>query len=247
MLTKKVYILIALGLVGLGIVFFTLRSDVPDEPIVIYKATTPLPKQKDLSDQMSPTRLDDIPPKGRPLQAEAPSEDTPAHTNLMDSPESLEDRDSLPVEPEIQPQSDMLSNDVDFKTTPQGYPLKPYWDLPADRQADWTYRDKLLDHVLVKLWREGTRNFDGGSMGDNGQVHPHYTDTLYVEWEKWKHPDGSLRDVITHSFGASGIWQRPRGDPYALPPSHINLIDLNLPEGQGIDPYTFLSSTELPK
>lgn len=248
MVKKKVYIPIGLCLVLLVIGFLALRSDVPDEPIVIYKATTPLPKRTDLRDPL-PT-LDDLPTESRQLGAEALSEETQRHMN-MDSPESLqeslEDRDSLPAEPDIQPQSEMLPNVVDFKTTPQGYPLEPYWDLPADRQADWTYRDKLLDHVLVKLWREGSRNFDGGSMGENGQVHPHYTDTLYVEWENWKHPDGSMRDVITHSFGASGIWQRPRGDPYALPPSHVNLIDLNSPEGQGIDPYTFLSSTELPE
>lgn len=245
--TEKFYILIGLGLVLLGIVYLALRSDVPDEPIVIYKATTPLPKQEIREDT---SRVGDVTQESMPTRLEEPSAELQGDLIFVDSPdspESLEDRETLPVSPELQPQSGVLPNVVDFKITPQGYPLTPYWDLPADRQADWTYRDKLIDHVLVKLWREGNRNFDGGSMGENGQVHPHYTDTLYVEWEKWKHPDGSMRDVITHSFGASGIWQRPRGDPYALPPSHVNLIDIDLPEGQGIDPYTFLSSTELPK
>ncbi len=249
MRNKKVYIPIVFGLVLLAIGYIALRSDVPTEPIKIYKATTPLPKQTGLRDKTSPTRIDDMPQENSAQRAEAPSEDTQRHMNVEspESSESLEDRDTLPVSPETPSQLDLLPNSVvDFKTTPQGFPLKPYWDLPPDRQADWTYLDKLMDHVLVKLWREGNRNFDGGSVGENGRVHPHYTNTLYVEWEKWKHPDGTFRDVITHSFGASGVWQRPRDDPYALPPSHVNLIDINSPEGQGIDPYTFLSSTELP-
>lgn len=41
MRTKKVYIAIMFGLVFLAIGFFVLRSDVPDEPIIMYKVTTP--------------------------------------------------------------------------------------------------------------------------------------------------------------------------------------------------------------
>lgn len=132
-----------------------------------------------------------------------------------------------------------------FKTTPAGFPFKPYWDYPAERQEGWSYDHKLVVHVLAKLWRQGTRNFTGGSIGDNGRVHPHYTNTLYVEWGRARHPDGTMRDVITDTFGGARIWQRS-GDPFELPPPSVRLIDLNSTEGQGIDPYTFLTSGERP-
>ncbi len=193
MRNKKVYIPIVFGLVLLAIGYFALRSDVPTEPIVIYKATTPLPKQTDIRDTPPSTRVNEMPPESKSLRSEALSEDTQRHMKSMDSPELLEDQDTLPVEPDIQ-QSERLPNVVDFKITPQGFPLTPYWDYPENEQNEWSYEDKLLDHVLVKLWREeGTRNFVGGSIElDTRRVRPHYLNTLYVEWEEVEHPDGSM-------------------------------------------------------
>ena len=46
MLTRKVYIPIVLCLVLLAIGFLTLRSDVPDELIKVYKTVEPLPKSE---------------------------------------------------------------------------------------------------------------------------------------------------------------------------------------------------------
>lgn len=248
MVKKKVYIPIGLCLVLLVIGFLFLRSDVPDEPIVIYKTTTPLPKKTDtLRDQTSPTRLNDMPPESRPLRGESPSEETQRHMNLMDSPESLEGRDTLLVEPEIQSQSELLPNVVDFKTTPQGFPLTPYWDYPENEQNDWSYEQKLLDHVLVKLWREGTRNFVGGSIElDTQRVRAHYRNTLYVQWEDVEHPNGSMVKIITRALGAGDVNWQQKG-PFDLPPPGVHLIDIQSTEGKGIDPFTFLTSEELPK
>ena len=146
---------------------------------------------------------------------------------------------------EVDSQNEILHK-IDFKTTPEGFPLKPYWEYSVDQQAEWSYDHKLIDHVLVKLWRQGIHNIEGGSIGDNGRVHPHYSDTLYVEWGKRRHPDGTMKDVITSYFGSSGIWKLTPDRPFDLPPLSVRLIDIDSSEGRGIDPYTFLTSTELP-
>ena len=146
------------------------------------------------------------------------------------------------VEPsELSPE---VAAPFDFKTTPPGYPLRPYWDHSPDRQKNWSYDHKLIDHVLVKLWREGVQNFEGGSINDTGRVRPHYTNTLYVEWDEATMDDGTQRPYISSMLGPVGVWRKE--DVFDLPPPSVRLIDMNSPEGQGIDPYTFLSSTELP-
>ena len=135
----------------------------------------------------------------------------------------------------------------DFKTTPEGYPLTPYWEYPEDEQNDWSYEHKLIDHVLVKLWRQGDQDFAGGSIDqDTNRVRAHYLNTLYVEWEEVEHPDAGMVEIITRALGAGDVnWDRE--DPFALPPRGVHLIDINSPEGEGIDPFTFLTSEELPK
>lgn len=134
-----------------------------------------------------------------------------------------------------------------FKTTPEGYPLTPYWDYPEDEQKDWSYEHKLIDHVLVKLWRQGARDFVGGSIDlDTNRVRAHYLNTLYVEWEEVKHPDGRMVERIKRALGAGDVNWVKKG-PFDLPPPEVHLIDINSPEGEGIDPFTFLTSEELPK
>ena len=131
-----------------------------------------------------------------------------------------------------------------FKTTPEGFPLIPYWDRPADRQKNWDYDHKLVTHVLVKLWRQGVQNFEGGSINGTGRVRPHYTNTLYVEWDEATMDDGTKQNYISSFLGPVSVWRKK--DFFDLPPPSVHLIDMNSPEGQGIDPYTFLTSTELP-
>ena len=164
----------------------------------------------------------------------------------IDVPEDHDDIANIFSDVEVDFQNE-ISPKIDFKTTPEGFPLKPYWEYPVDQQAEWSYDHKLIDHVLVKLWRQGIHNIEGGSIGDNGRVHPHYADTLYIEWGKRRHPDGTMKDVITSYFGSAGIWKLTPDRPFDLPPPSVGLIDINSPEGQGIDPYAFLTSKELPK
>ena len=135
----------------------------------------------------------------------------------------------------------------DFKTTPDGYPLTPYWDYPEDEQNDWSYKHKLIDHVLVKLWRQGGQDFIGGSIDhDTNRIRAHYLNTLYIEWEEVEHPDGRMVNRIKRALGAGDVNWQQKG-PFELPPPGVRLIDINSTEGKGIDPFTFLTSEELPK
>lgn len=157
------------------------------------------------------------------------------HTALT----ALTDVWDIPIEAEVPEQGG-------FKTTPDGYPLTPYWDYPKDEQNDWSYENKLVDHVLVKLWKQGTRDFIGGSIElDTSRVRPHYLNTLYVQWEEVEHPDGSMVKMITRALGAGDVNWRQKG-PFDLPPPEVHLIDINSTEGKGIDPFTFLTSEEFP-
>ncbi len=157
-------------------------------------------------------------------------------TDLTVSTDVLE----IPIETEV-------SEPEDFKTTPDGYPLTPYWDYPENEQNDWSYDHKLIDHVLVKLWRQGARDFAGGSIDhDTHKVRAHYLNTLYVEWKEVEHPEGGRVEMITRALGAGDVnWDRR--DPFDLPPAGVRLIDINSTEGRGIDPFTFLNSEELPE
>ncbi len=148
--------------------------------------------------------------------------------------------EELPTDAEV-PES------VDFKTTPAGYPMTPYWEYPENEQNEWSYEQKLIDHVLVKLWQQGTQDFLGGSIElDTQRVRPHYRNTLYVQWEEVEHPDGSRVKIITRALGAGDVnWQQE--GPFDLPPPGVHLIDIQSTEGKGIDPFTFLTSEELPK
>ena len=184
-------------------------------------------------------------------QIDAPTTDDPHSHNIVSEEidvASVDDMDrTVPTDVLDIPLEAEALEPEDFKTTPEGYPLIPYWDYPEDEQVVWSYQDKLLDHVLVKLWRQGARDFTGGSIEpDTNRVRAHYLNTLYVEWEEVKHPDGGMVEIITRALGAGDVkWDQ--ADPFALPPPGVRLIDINSPEGEGIDPFTFLTSTELPK
>jgi len=193
------------------------------------------------------------------------TESTSKETTVSDSEPELEPVETLPsvvteipqnnaafeVSPELEADVAELAEltleeatPFDFKTTPEGYPLIPYWDQPSDRQKNWSYDHKLIDHVLVKLWRQGVQNFEGGSIDDTGRVRPHYTNTLYVQWDEALMSDGMKQNYISSFLGPVGVWRKK--DFFDLPPPSVHLINMNSPEGQGIDPYTYLTSTELP-
>ncbi len=184
-------------------------------------------------------------------QTDAPTIDDPHSYNMV--PEEIDvrfaDDADLPVPMDIldMPMVLEIPETEDFKTTPDGYPLIPYWDYPEDEQNGWSYDHKLIDHVLVKLWRQGERDFIGGSIDhDTNRIRAHYLNTLYVEWKEVEHPDGGMVEIITRALGGGDVdWDRE--GPFDLPPPGVRLIDINSTKGKGVDPFSFLTSEELPK
>ncbi len=236
-------ILLVVILTGLGMLYNHHRSSQPLEPVIIYKYTEP-PKRSVTSVKPQPESQETLISGSEPeveLVETLPSV-------VPDTPENEAEFEVFPeLEADLAEFSESAAEEAapfDFKTTPEGFPLKPYWDYPPERQANWTYDHKLVIHVLVKLWRQGVRNFEGGSIDDTGRVRPHYTNTLYVEWDEAAMDDGTKRAYISSRLGPVAVWTQK--DFFDLPPPSVHLIDMNSPEGQGIDPYNFLTSKELP-
>lgn len=236
-------ILLAVLFIGLGIFYNHHRDSQPLKPVIVYKYTEP------------PERpLKSVKTESKSKETTAPDAETelePVETLPSMATEALRNDAEFEVLPELEVDvadfPELAPEEAapfDFKTTPEGFPLIPYWDQPMDRQVNWTYDHKLVTHVLVKLWRQGVQNFEGGSIDDTGRVRPHYTNTLYVEWDKAIMDDGTKRDYISSFLGPVGVWRKR--DFFDLPPPSVHLINISSPEGQGIDPYTFLTSQELP-
>lgn len=247
---KRVIFIAALGVVIFFIGGFAfLQNNRPKEPIIIYKTTQLSKPQAKVENPEHPKTE----PVGIDSGAEtdAPTTDAPhAQNNVVEERDVLSEDDTdltAPTDVWEPPIAAEVPESVDFKTTPDGYPMTPYWDYPEDEQNEWSYENKLIDHVLVKLWQEGTRDFIGGSIEQRSKrVRPHYRNTLYVEWEEVEHPDGARVKMITRALGAGDVNWQQKG-PFDLPPPEVHLIDTNSTQGKGIDPFTFLTSEELPK
>ena len=247
MVDKKVKvfcgILLFLLFIGLGIFYKHYRNSQSLTPVIVYKYTEPpeVPlKSVETESTSKETITTDSEPELDPMET-SPS----VATETPEAEVAFEVFPALEMDvaelPELTPEKAVP---FDFKTTPEGYPLIPYWDQPTARQDDWTYSHKLIDHVLVKLWREGVQNFEGGSIDDTGRVRPHYTNTLYVEWDEALMSDGTKQAYISYFLGPKGVWEKK--DFFDVPPPSVHLINVNSPEGQGINPYTFLTFKELP-
>lgn len=237
---------VAILLVGGVVLFSHYRNAQVQEPIRIYKVTRPAPRVQAAKSPPSEASQPEVTFHADAEPADAPNFKEPPH------PETEMDVADFDVAPEPARAVAALSAVPaaaaavpDFKTTPAGFPLPLYWDQPENKQQYYDYEHKLIAHVLVKLWQQGVRDFTGGSIGDDGKVHPHYRNTLYVRWKEVRHPDGTLRQTIQSCFGDDvGFVPKTLFD---LPPPDVRLIDLTSPEGRGIDPYAFLTSKELPK
>ena len=123
MRTKEVYIPIVLGLVLLAIGYLALRSDMPEEPIVISKATTALPKQTDLRNTPPSTPNPDVQADSTPITDTETSEDiTPIDVFQLifsetDCTKNIDE-------------SEVSEDQTDYGVSPFGYGKYP--SIPAD-------------------------------------------------------------------------------------------------------------------
>lgn len=229
MRNKKVYISIACGLVLLAIGYLALRSDVPEEPIVIYKATTPLPKQPAIRDITPSTPNPDVQADRTP--ATETSEDSEINISPVDLSHPADE--SPPAETA---ETETVSDESEIPVSPHGF--GPYPDVPSDyfRTPVWAYPDseftpghELIDRVLIKLWKQGIYSY-GGSI-ENGRVYPVTRGTVYVKWkgdyisDYIGHPDDDDEQIIS-ILEDKGM------------PTGITVLDYDT---AGIDPYQFLN------
>ena len=133
-----------------------------------------------------------------------------------------------------------------YPEVPTGYPthLQPVWLWSEERQQRHTSSRlesfELMARVLIKLWNQGDRDFDGVIREDsNGKVYPLYKDIIYVTWAELKDDNGKIIGTYARNQLSSDKTQRISFRDYmeGKIPSNIQFMDL---ETSGIDPYMFL-------
>ena len=147
---------VAILLVG-GIALFShYRNSRVQEPVRIYKVTRPTPRVQEAKIALSEPSEPEVTGQADAKQVDTPSiKEPPNPETEMDVADS--DVAPEPANPIVEFSEALeAAGDVpNFKTTPAGFPLKPYWDQPEGKQRYFTYEHKLVDHVLVKLWHQG--------------------------------------------------------------------------------------------
>lgn len=237
MRNKKVYIPIVFGLVLLAIGYIALRSDVPTEPIKIYKATTPLPKQTDIRDTTPSIPNSDV-------QAEStPTTETETSEVSGIKPVDL----SQPFFGDESPLAEDFSEDqTDYGVSPFGYgkypsipadyPWTPIWALSDEDRLHYSNNDsemqrklELMGRVGIKVWESERKDFRGISFS-NGRVYLNFPDTVYV---RVRESENSTLVTVT----GSPISQEDMEDiRLELTPPGIHILDMS----EGIEPISFL-------
>ena len=251
MFFRKHWLLLSVLLIAFcALSFYLLRSDVSDEPIKIYKVTTPLPKQMDIRD---PTPSNP-PPEGQtdsiPTTDAQTSKRPESNTLLVDMSAPLWKDKSLPAAVE----DGLDEPQADVPVSPFGF--GPYPEVPADYFGDpiWVQDPNILtdfpDHalknielihrVLIKLWQQGDRAIVGGSTA-YGKIYPHYDNVFYVRWEETPLSDGSVDRYISDILGADHEFTFDDIETGNIPPN-FEIVDF---DDAGYDPYEFLNLEHL--
>ena len=133
-----------------------------------------------------------------------------------------------------------------YPEVPTGYPthLQPVWLWSEERQQRHTSSRlesfELMARVLIKLWNQGDRGFNGVIRDDsNGKVYPLYKDIIYVTWAELRDNNGKIIGKYARNQLSSDKTQRISFRDYMegrIPPN-IQFVDR---ETSGIDPYMFL-------
>ncbi len=137
---------------------------------------------------------------------------------------------------------------TDVPVSPYGF--GPYPEVPSDFPGIISWNDpegqanlpdhankniELIERVLIKLWKQGDKSFRGGSTY-NGKVYPHYNNTVYVLYDEYELPDGTMQRYP--AYAKSGPQVIYSTADLLNPPAHLRILDL---DSSGIDPYQFLN------
>ncbi len=134
-----------------------------------------------------------------------------------------------------------------YPEVPADYPagLPPAWTWSEDKRQSYdsaTLKDfELMARVLIKLWKQGDRDFRGVIRDDtNGKVYPLYPDRAYVTWRDLKDENGKVIFRYAGNLTAANGFPRVtfRDFMEGTIPTGIRFIER---ETAGIDPYQFLN------
>ena len=172
--------------VSLGAVLM-IRASAPVEPKTVYLLPKPNPARAEiLARALQPkrhayaTRVSDA----------AQAQDTREEGSESSSSESLShdaEFDDAELESYLLGLEDETAEEKrDFPSVPDGYlvdnPLPVWLKCPGYQKGDMPEHE-LIGRVLIKLWNQGHRGFQGGALRDNNsKVYPLYPDVLYVKW-----------------------------------------------------------------
>ena len=172
--------------VSLGTVLM-IRASAPVEPKTVYLLPKPNPERAEiLARALQPKRH----AYATRASGEAHVQDTREERSGSSSSE-LSSRDAEFDDAELESYLLGLEDEVaeekrDFPSVPDGYladnPLPVWLKYPGYQKGDMPEHE-LIGRVLIKLWNQGHRGFQGGVLRDNnGKVYPLYLDVLYVKW-----------------------------------------------------------------
>ena len=108
-----------------------------------------------------------------------------------------------------------------------GNPYKPAWE-----RSYWSDRPRegaeLLSRVLIKAWKEGTRDWIGASGGNNGKVWINYPNTLYIQYgEPETRSDGTIYRPIVRAKGDPSVRLTPDEMANGIVPAGVRVLDLD--------------------
>lgn len=240
--------LVAALCISLGTVLM-IRANAPVEPKTVYLMPKPNPARAEILKRALQPPKRAYPTTGAAFER-ATTGDTTAGSLEVDS-DASSSRGSEFEDTDLELMLGILDEETveekgDFPPVPEGFPFTPVWL----RIPDYTKGDQLgseqIGRVLIKLWNQGDRAFEGGTIWhNNGQIYPIYPDVLYVEWEETtiENGDGNRIPVryVTNSIGpfapefdaediAAGSFEAKYPDIKFIPFDQA-----------GYDPYTFLT------
>ena len=241
--------LVAALCVSLGTIL-VIRASAPVEPKRVYLLPKPNPERAEiLARALQPRRH----AYATGASDEAQAQDTREGSSESSSSESLShdaEFDDAEFESYLLGLEDgAVEEKREFPSVPNRYlvdnPLPVWLKYPGYQKGDMPEHE-LIGRVLIKLWNQGHRGFQGGALRDNnGKVYPLYPDVLYVKWAEKviNFEDGSSMPVryIATSMGTHAREFEPidfiAGDwETKYPGTRFVAYD-----DAGYDPYSFLT------
>ena len=131
----------------------------------------------------------------------------------------------------------------EYPQVPDGYPFDVIWQRSEEEKAQIApvifENLVLLNRAMIKLWERGDRDFVGAHLS-NEIFYPKYPDVVYVEWDQYEEPDGTI-----YRYVGSVLTVGPNDSDKIMEqlnngktPEGIRIVDY---KSAGIDPHEFLS------